>query len=700
MSWSLRTKIFLAIALIMALSAAVVMGFTRGDVKAALVDAEYRSALNVLHLLEVNVGGRYKSLLQGKVRAVRTSKAQLAALAGLVDTTFDRLTESVLEGRMSAGAARSEGLSWLRSLDPPADIRFMVFNDAGVVQASTDPAMEGRDISNLVDAKGRTLDQVVREEAAAYGTIDIAYRDSDSTDARVDRFAHIERYQPWGWYLAVEGDVSTVREDVAHSLADIERTLRETLPGVRVVQTGYVFVFAGDGRLVVPPPAQAGTLADAATVTEVLPPDQLAALHAAANTHQPVRLDFPGDAAGAMETYVAWFKPLDWLMVSTAPVDEIHAPADKLITHLGLIFGAVMVVSLMLGWTYAAAISRPLQRLTRHAKALPQQDFTQPVEASSVLADLRLGGKAGEAAGKGGDEVARLAEAFGFMEQALRDNIRDLMETTAAKERIQSELTIARDIQIGLLPKIFPPFPERAELDLHALLDSAKEVGGDLFDFFFVDNGRRLVFTVGDVADKGVPAALFMAVSKTLIKSAAEQDWQPAEVLRRTNEWLSVDNPNSMFVTVFLGVLDTQTGHLAFANAGHNKPVMLRVGGPDFLEGRSGPALGVMEGLDYLPMETSLAPGEAIYVYTDGVTEAMDLNGGEYGDERLFAVLKDCGPETSAKTVLAATFADVRRHAGEADQSDDITMLCLRWRGPSHADEAGTETGAAVDART
>lgn len=176
-----------------------------------------------------------------------------------------------------------------------------------------------------------------------------------------------------------------------------------------------------------------------------------------------------------------------------------------------------------------------------------------------------------------GDEVGDLAASFASMKDALKKHIADLTTATAARERIESELRIARDIQMSILPKIFPPFPDRAELDVFAAIVPAREVGGDLYDFFFVD-GHRFCFLIGDVSGKGVPAAFFMAVTKTLIKVVAEREPDPGRILTTVNDELSADNDSCMFVTLFLAILDTRTGRLEFGNAGHNAPLLLRQG--------------------------------------------------------------------------------------------------------------------------
>jgi len=265
----------------------------------------------------------------------------------------------------------------------------------------------------------------------------------------------------------------------------------------------------------------------------------------------------------------------------------------------------------------------------------------------------------------------------------LSDRTRRLLERqvkdSAEKQQIASELSVATHIQTSMLPCIFPAFPERTEFDIYATMNPAKEVGGDFYDFFLVDNDH-LAVVMADVSGKGVPAALFMVIAKTLIKDHAQQGTQPEEVFTEVNRLLCEANDEGMFVTAWMGVLELSTGHLAYVNAGHNPPLLRRGGNYEFLRTRSGFVLAGMEGMRYRPASLELAPGDALYLYTDGVTEAANENKQLYGDQRLCEVLNahaDSDPETLLKTVKD----DVDAFVGTAPQFDDITMLGLRYLG-------------------
>ena len=253
-----------------------------------------------------------------------------------------------------------------------------------------------------------------------------------------------------------------------------------------------------------------------------------------------------------------------------------------------------------------------------------------------------------------------------------------------AEERIDAELAFAKAIQHAALPSVFPPYPNRKEFEIYATMHTAKEVGGDFYDFYFIDDDN-LAFLMADVSGKGIPAAMFMMQSKTIIKSCAESGMSVEQVFTVANEKLCEGNDAGMFVTAWMGILNVKTGKVLFANAGHNHPLVKHADGTyEYLKTRAGFVLAGMEGVRYRGNELELAPGDAIYLYTDGVTEATDLNTELYGEDRLHTVLekyKDAAPQVICDEVKR----DVDAFVGEAPQFDDITMLALKYNGEGDA---------------
>jgi len=253
--------------------------------------------------------------------------------------------------------------------------------------------------------------------------------------------------------------------------------------------------------------------------------------------------------------------------------------------------------------------------------------------------------------------------------------------TEAVKEMIESELKVAREIQMSIVPKVFPPFPDRPEFDIYALLEPAKEVGGDLYDFFFIDD-EQLCFVIGDVSGKGVPASLFMAVTKTLIKTKTGKEMTPGEILFSVNNELCRDNDSGMFVTVFLGILNIRTGEVRYSNGGHNPPYLFRgTGVVELLKKTGGMALGVMENIPYEKNKIVLKAGDGLLLYTDGVTEAMDTGGNLFTEQRLEEVLRRISG-ASPEEMIRGVLAEIEKYAKGAEQSDDITIMALKYMFP------------------
>lgn len=280
----------------------------------------------------------------------------------------------------------------------------------------------------------------------------------------------------------------------------------------------------------------------------------------------------------------------------------------------------------------------------------------------------------------GGDEIGSLAENFAGMIRSLHQYMSELNRVTAEKERIGAELDVAKNIQASMLPCIFPAFPGRKEFDIYASMKPAKEVGGDFYDFFLVDEDH-LVLIMADVSGKGVPAALFMVIAKTLLKNCAQTGMMPGAVLEKVNNQLCENNDAQMFVTVWMGILEISTGKMVCANAGHDQPaVMHRDGDFKLVQDVHGFVLAGMEDMTYKEYGITLEAGDKLYLYTDGVPEAVNKSGEFYGMDRMVRSLNR-NKEKSPEELLEAMKQDIREFSGEAEQFDDITMLAAEIKG-------------------
>ena len=279
-----------------------------------------------------------------------------------------------------------------------------------------------------------------------------------------------------------------------------------------------------------------------------------------------------------------------------------------------------------------------------------------------------------------GDEVEHLNRVMAQMEKDLSVYMEDLTRVTKKEERVRTELDMASKIQKGALPDIFPAFPDRQEFDLYASMEPAKEIGGDFYDFFLIDDDH-LCLVIADVSGKGVPAALFMMASKIILADNAIMGKSPSEILYDANNAICKNNKLEMFVTVWVGILEVSTGKLSAANAGHEYPALKRGdGGFSVFKDRHGFVLGGMEGMKYKEYEIQLSPGDKLFVYTDGVSEANDPDGNMFEVKRMIDALNE-DPDASPAQILGAVRGEISKFVREAEQFDDLTMLCLEYKG-------------------
>lgn len=439
--------------------------------------------------------------------------------------------------------------------------------------------------------------------------------------------------------------------------------LKEFVGAVSIYRTGYAFLLSRNGVYLAHPDRSRIMRESIFSIAEATGLPGLRAIGRRMTAGESGHVELPSQVIGrAARLCFAPVGRTGWSVGLVIPEDELFEDLEALGRRVaGIGIGGSVLLALVVTLV-ATSITRPIKALAGRTAEIARGDLDIPVPAPAS-----------------GDEVGQLARSFEEMRLALKEYIANLTQTTKAKERMESELKIARTIQMSFLPKRFPPFPDIPAFDLHAGLEPAFEVGGDLFDFFLLEDGR-LLFLVGDVSGKGVPAALFMAVTKTLVKGIAEQEATPSAILDRVNRELLKDNEAMLFVTMFLGILDHTTGELAYSNAGHNPPVLVRRGGADWLALPKGLFLGVMEEASYRDASVTLAPGDRLLVYTDGVTEAMNEAGELYSGERLLEVAPGLAG-LEPKAACEAVAASVREFAGDAPQADDITLLALLYRG-------------------
>jgi sigma-B regulation protein RsbU (phosphoserine phosphatase) len=360
-----------------------------------------------------------------------------------------------------------------------------------------------------------------------------------------------------------------------------------------------------------------------------------------------------------------------WLLSIQIPENEIFAEVEDQNNRFSIIIAVSSIAMLCLAYCLISKlVNAPIKRLTSDVSRLALGNLETNIEINSK------------------DELGQLAEAFNKVTSDIKKSIDERDRERAEKERIGAELNVAASIQASMLPCIFPPFPDRPEFDLYASMLPAKEVGGDFYDFYFVDKDN-LAVVIADVSGKGVPAALFMVITKTLIKNCSFCK-NPKNVLETVNKKLCENNIEAdMFVTAFMGFYNIPGGRFIYVNAGHNPPLIKKHGGTCvFLETDPGYVLGWMENGQYNEKEVKLESGDVLYLYTDGVTEAMNGKRELFGEQRLVAALdanRDCGP----LDLLSAIKREVDNFAEGTEQADDITMLALRINGAADFSEDG-----------
>ncbi|WP_049946139.1 SpoIIE family protein phosphatase [Butyrivibrio sp. WCD2001] len=382
--------------------------------------------------------------------------------------------------------------------------------------------------------------------------------------------------------------------------------------------------------------------------------------------------------------YLAYspIKVVGWSLISIVPESTVLAPKESLLNSLNI--NRIMELTevqkvLRTALTTVLAFIVVIALITVVISNMLSRQLVKPVEELTAKVRAIEGDQLDfEWTEDTGDEIQELATSFGFMTERMKKYIVDIQAATAEKERIGVELALATEIQASILPHDFPPFPDRREFDIYAMMEPAREVGGDFYDFFLIDDDH-LGLVMADVSGKGIPAALYMMISKVILQSCAMLGKSAAEALNRMNEALTSNNKTDMFVTVWFGILEISTGIISCANAGHEYPAIMRKDGKfELFKDKHGFVIGGMEGIKYKEYQIEIGHGDKLFLYTDGVAEATDINNKMYGTSRMIEALnKD--PDVSPQQIVKTVRADISEFVGEAEQFDDLTMLCLEF---------------------
>ncbi|MDR1945589.1 MAG: SpoIIE family protein phosphatase [Desulfovibrio sp.] len=612
------------------------------------VDDDERAFAATLLIIDEAVEAGFIHLNASKARIVVRSKGILRTAAGL----FSSFEAGI---RSEESSAARDALRRLQSA------RQAEYASQGILVASFSPAalrqspQSGLElVPEIKDIKGRTLADIL-------GRLPVS---GDFAICRLPSHGLMLLYFAPGDDAVIVSAVSMRRleEEAENTARTLIRTVVERFSGLELYPGGFAALIDARGEFLAGRGAfgEADMAALAPLFAEARAKGKAVAAH-----------DLRGGQSEPEEYLAAagFSKPFNWFTVLAAPMREVEAPSRSLMTRLilqSLGIGPVMILAI---WLLFGRALRPLRQVLQKISQLPDIDFSAPDAGKTLALDLPLNRQ---------DEVGDLARAFASMGDQLNRNIRAFMEAAGARDRMQGELNAARDIQLGILP---PPesAPNVPGLSSYALLEPARETGGDLYDFFTVPDGRY-AFVIGDVSGKGVPAALFMAVTVTLARFTLSAGDDPGAALGKINDLLQARNPGSLFVTLFIALYDPQNGRLEYADAGHNPPCLVgRDASVISLEGLSGPMAGIMPGLAYPSFTRDLREGELCLLYTDGVIEAVNAAMELYGEDRLLRYLRENGARTP-QALLAGIFADIKKFRGEAPPFDDIAMLAFARR--------------------
>ena len=511
-----------------------------------------------------------------------------------------------------------------------------------------------------------TMGLFTEEEIRSYADLVYRYNHGDATDEEIEAVKQSPRYNElWAQvdHLRSSMDandiyISVFDLDVLENYTEEARQAGEWRPVYYILDSYYKpeeqFVLGGSGAI----------------VPDFIP-DTINAIRTGVHTDRLIISNWQfGYILTASYPVVYGGETVAFIAVEI-PMLTLQSDIHTYVARTVMLTSLVLLVLLAVGITFLLrTLIKPIRLVSSEAVKFVESNN----EISNLLSTVKTR-----------DEVQTLGESLLQMEVDINEYIDNLTKVTAEKERIGAELNVATQIQADMLPRIFPAFPDRKEFDIYATMTPAKEVGGDFYDFFLIDE-NHIGLVMADVSGKGVPAALFMVIAKTLIKNQAQAcDYSPAKVLEKVNEQLCEGNEADLFVTVWFAIMDIRTGKGLAANAGHEHPALRRADGSyELVVYRHSMAVATMEGIPFKEHEFELHPGDSLFVYTDGVAEATDAHNELFGTDRMIEALNK-NPDATPKEILTTVKSSVDEFVGDAPQFDDITMLCFKYFGNDDA---------------
>ncbi len=673
MTWprSFRSRILLLIAALLP-AAAIVVGLIAGrSVYQSMYDSAMHSSANALRLMERHIQNRHENLEYVRRSVMDTRRQQLKDHVASLIRAFQSFEKKVRAGRLSEAEAQRSVLDYAESVRFEPDGYFFIYDKDAKCIGHIDPRFLGRSLYDFRDANGEyVLRELMKVSKQAGGGFVQYLWQRPGSETTFRKLGYAVWYPNWNWMVGTGVYIDDIDRSVAEAMREMVRSLNQLIGDLRGSKTASFVVFDRQGGILAGGDAGAGRPGEPypglrISLIPEIPEDRETTIRFRSDS---------GKAATGSSSHIALirlYRPLGWFVAAIIDERDLTQPGRRLQVRLWLVQLGVAILGVLLGLWLVHRVTLPLDELASQVQRLATMDFKGDSRALRLLAE------------RNDDEIGRLALTFDDMQVKLQSYLSKLTAATAAQERIVSELRIAGEIQRGLLPET-PDFHDPGgRIELFADLRAAREVGGDLYHFFMIDEDH-LALLIGDVADKGLAAALYAAVTQTLLVASARPILENADrnegvspLVSAVNRRLCSDNRNCMFVTLIFAVLDLRSLCVEYVNAGHNPMYLTGPGDVIRCGDDHGPPLGIRMNAEFPTNRFKLQAEQSLFLYTDGITEAATAAGDLFGYARLEQVLSE-GREDSPRHLIKRVSHAVDEFAEGMSQSDDRAMLVAR----------------------